>query len=76
MKSTKCDANKMGIECKAKKSLSVGHCKWCKLDFCSSHRLPEVHNCTGMNDCKKAANDNNTKKLKQHACCSNKVISL
>lgn len=24
---------------------TVGTCRWCKRDFCQSHRLLEVHNC-------------------------------
>ena len=30
----------------------VGHCKWCNLDYCQEHRIPEAHSCSGLQDCK------------------------
>ena len=38
--------------CKGRIVLMVGHCKWCDLDFCQEHRIPECHNCHNLTKCK------------------------
>lgn len=42
--------------CKRRLSL-VGHCKFCYMDFCSAHRLPEQHACVGIAGCRQQARD-------------------
>ena len=45
----KCQFNK---ECKASALKMIGECKFCKKYFCSSHRLPELHECTRFDEYK------------------------
>ena len=39
--------------CKGRIVALVGHCKWCNLDYCQEHRIPEAHMCIKIEDCKK-----------------------
>ena len=52
-------------DCCDKISITIGACKWCSKSFCLKHRLPEAHLCNKFNDCKQAAIDINTNKIKQ-----------
>jgi predicted nucleic acid binding AN1-type Zn finger protein len=46
----KCQFNK---DCKMSVLKMIGECKHCKKSFCSSHRLPELHDCTHFDDYKR-----------------------
>ena len=46
-KSKKCNQK----DCKEKISYIIGLCKWCNKEHCSNHRIPEQHNCIGLNKC-------------------------
>lgn len=63
-------------DCCDKISVAVGTCKWCSKSFCLKHRLPEAHLCTNFNDCKQAAIDKNTDKIKQEDGFLQKKIKL
>ena len=39
-------------ECFKKNTLVIGDCKFCNNSFCCNHRLPEVHDCTNLDDVK------------------------
>ena len=45
--------------CKGRIVLMIGNCKWCNLDYCQEHRIPECHNCSGLDDCKKNSFERN-----------------
>ncbi|KAI8799422.1 hypothetical protein BJ742DRAFT_664237, partial [Cladochytrium replicatum] len=51
----------------------VGHCRYCELDFCSAHRLPEAHVCQNMQSCRQASFDKNAGKLLGEKCVASKV---
>ena len=48
---------------KSGKTKQYFDCKFCKNSFCGNHRLPEMHKCPNLDDCKKKAFDDNTQKL-------------
>jgi predicted nucleic acid binding AN1-type Zn finger protein len=60
-------------DCKQKKSQSIGFCKWCQKTFCSSHRLPETHDCIGLKNCKTQAFNINKNKINNEKCVMHKV---
>ena len=63
-------------DCTKKQSMSIGLCKWCQKTFCINHRLPESHNCIGLQNCKKQAFEINKKKIGNEKCYSGKVTSI
>ena len=69
-----CDC--IDLECKQKKSLSVGYCKWCQKTFCVIHRLPESHNRSGYKNCKIQAFNLNKLKVDKGKCNGNKVSTF
>jgi predicted nucleic acid binding AN1-type Zn finger protein len=50
-------------DCRAKRVLIAGDCRYCSQTFCMAHRVPEDHVCTGLEDCKQAARQRNASKL-------------
>ena len=63
-------------DCNKKQNIIIGNCKWCNLYFCNTHRLPESHFCTKLNDCKNNAyNINQDKLLKEKTICQ-KVLTI
>tara|TARA_B100001564_G_scaffold158881_1_gene133516 strand:- start:3712 stop:4023 length:312 start_codon:yes stop_codon:yes gene_type:complete len=68
-KKNKCPCIIKGEQCTSQPSLAVGYCKWCDTTFCSSCRMPEVHNCPNLDklkESKKALNSNQLNKNKCH----------
>lgn len=55
----KCQCN----GCTHKAVLLVGDCKYCSGHYCGSHRLPEDHHCSGMDECRKRHFEKNKKTL-------------
>lgn len=65
---------KCGVEeCKHRPALVVGDCKYCTGHFCSEHRLPETHSCTGLAQCKEVHFNKNKDKLLREKCVASKV---
>jgi len=60
-------------ECFDKVAKIIGDCKFCELQFCSLHRLPEQHRCSHIVDVKKASFDRNSSKLLKEKCVADKV---
>ena len=58
--------------CKGRIVLIVGHCKWCDLDFCQEHRIPESHNCCNLAKCKEESFKKN-KELNSINCQFKKI---
>jgi len=54
----------------------VGFCKYCESDYCATHRLPESHNCTGLESCRTQAFEKNKAKLEREKCVGSKVTSV
>ncbi|CAJ0906861.1 5730_t:CDS:2 [Entrophospora sp. SA101] len=52
-------------ECKDKATKIVGHCRYCELDYCGRHRLPEAHACVNLTSCKQASFEKNAAKLRK-----------
>tara|TARA_B110000305_G_C19009529_1_gene434265 strand:- start:277 stop:588 length:312 start_codon:yes stop_codon:yes gene_type:complete len=68
-KKNKCPCIIKNEQCSSQPSLVVGYCKWCDTTFCSSCRMPEVHNCPNLDklkENKKALNSNQINKNKCH----------
>ncbi|KAH8671108.1 AN1-type zinc finger protein [Xylariales sp. PMI_506] len=50
-------------DCKDAVQRMFGDCGFCKNQFCSKHRLPEDHMCSGLDDCRKESHDRNAAQL-------------
>lgn len=61
--------------CKGRIVAMVGNCKWCNLDYCQEHRIPECHNCSGLEDCKKNSFERN-EALNNVSCQFKKIESF
>jgi ubiquitin C len=59
--------------CKSRATKIVGHCRYCQLDFCSSHRMTEVHNCSSLDEVKANAASKLGAKLMGEKAVSAKV---
>lgn len=51
----------------------VGDCSFCDGKFCSTHRLLEQHNCSGLQSCKDQLHEQNASKLQREQTQANKV---
>ena len=47
----KCIKNRCA-HCQAKSAPIIGDCKYCKMKYCGSHRLPEAHKCPNLDTCR------------------------
>ena len=54
----------------------IGDCRYCKLKYCSSHRLPEVHHCPEMETCRNVSHARNTQSLMKNKCVSSTVTDI
>src|SRR5439155_24323776 len=61
-------------QCNDKAAKIVGHCRYCELDFCARHRLPEAHACVNLTSCKQASFEKNAAKLRSEQCVASKVV--
>ena len=61
------------VLCKKKATLIIGHCKYCDLDFCVAHRIPETHACSGIELCKMIDANRNTAQLLACKCVASKI---
>lgn len=50
-------------ECKLKRCRISGECRFCTFSFCATHKMPEEHSCTNLNQCKQEANQKNATQL-------------
>ena len=57
--------------CQQKSATIVGNCRYCQLNYCSAHRLPESHLCPNMEDCKRQSFEKNS-----HTVLSGKCVAL
>jgi len=49
--------------CKLKTAMIVGFCRYCNIDYCLKHRLPEAHYCHNQETCNNTAKTNLENKL-------------
>jgi len=61
------------VGCTNRVVVLVGDCTYCKGKFCSTHRLPEAHNCIEIGLCKSIALDRNTELLFACKCVGSKI---
>ncbi|KDQ18098.1 hypothetical protein BOTBODRAFT_104426 [Botryobasidium botryosum FD-172 SS1] len=54
----------------------VGSCPHCQASFCGTHRLPEHHFCTGLQECRQQAFDMNKEKLERERTVANKMTTV
>lgn len=54
----------------------VGECTKCNKNFCGHHRLPEDHDCPALQTFRKAAFEENMKKLNKEATFANKISAF
>ncbi|EAU88610.1 nuclear protein [Coprinopsis cinerea okayama7 len=53
----------------------VGSCPHCQAQFCGSHRLPEQHECTHLQDCRQQAFERNKTKLESERTVAAKIAA-
>ncbi|EDR14246.1 uncharacterized protein LACBIDRAFT_305885 [Laccaria bicolor S238N-H82] len=53
----------------------VGQCPHCRNQFCGSHRLPEHHDCSNLEDCRQQAFDRNKNKLESERTVASKIAA-
>ncbi|ORY28588.1 putative nucleus protein [Naematelia encephala] len=51
----------------------AGDCPHCQRVFCSTHRTPESHNCTGIQACRDAAFQANKERLEKERTVASKI---
>ena len=51
----------------------IGDCKWCNNCYCQTHRIPEAHDCKGMQACKKRSFDLNQKNVLSQKCVKSQI---
>ena len=71
-KRKRCAAN----DCKGKTAPIIGWCKYCDLNFCGNHRLPEVHLCSNLKICKDVSHKKLTNDLSMGAIKGQKVEKI
>jgi len=59
--------------CIGKSATIIGYCKFCCLNYCASHRLPETHQCPNMADCKKQSFAENSQRVMSQKCVALKI---
>ena len=62
--------------CKKKCGICVFKCKYCEIDFCSSCRMPEIHKCIKMDECKGEYANNLKAKLMKEKTIADKLVRL
>tara|TARA_B100001057_G_C22006532_1_gene628125 strand:+ start:194 stop:448 length:255 start_codon:yes stop_codon:yes gene_type:complete len=68
--------NRCGFrDCNKKCALLIGDCRYCNFKFCEMHRLPEVHNCSNIEDCRQQHFMKNQNKLMTEKCVAPKVTA-
>ena len=65
----KCDLD----GCNDRSVMLVGDCKWCKHHFCSRHRIPENHSCSGMQSCRQEAVNRVAERVLSERCAPTKI---
>ncbi|KIY68603.1 hypothetical protein CYLTODRAFT_421450 [Cylindrobasidium torrendii FP15055 ss-10] len=53
----------------------VGQCAHCSSQFCSTHRLPEHHNCNNLEDCRQEAFKKNKERLESERTVASKMAT-
>ncbi|KAJ3502325.1 hypothetical protein NLJ89_g8940 [Agrocybe chaxingu] len=53
----------------------VGECPHCRAQFCGSHRLPEHHDCSNLEDCRQQAFERNKLKLESERTVASKMAT-
>ncbi|WOO85702.1 AN1-type zinc finger protein TMC1 [Vanrija pseudolonga] len=53
----------------------AGDCPHCSKVYCSAHRTPETHNCSGMQACRDAAFQANKERLERERTVASKIAS-
>jgi predicted nucleic acid binding AN1-type Zn finger protein len=63
-------------DCKRKKEMIIGNCKYCNHIFCLKHRLPEEHKCSNIDGMKDIKNKEIKKKLESEKCVTKKIQKI
>ncbi|KAH9484242.1 AN1-type zinc finger protein TMC1 [Psilocybe cubensis] len=53
----------------------VGECPQCSSHFCGTHRLPEQHNCSNLENCRQQAFERNKNKLESERTVASKMAT-
>ncbi|KAJ2931390.1 hypothetical protein H1R20_g5648, partial [Candolleomyces eurysporus] len=53
----------------------VGECPLCRAQLCGSHRLPEHHECSKLEDCRQQAFERNKSKLESERTIAPKIAA-
>jgi predicted nucleic acid binding AN1-type Zn finger protein len=57
-------------------SFTLLKCSYCKTDYCINCRIPEIHNCPNLNECKFTIRSNLAKELNNNTAIPLKIIKL
>ncbi|KAI0050918.1 hypothetical protein FA95DRAFT_1603188 [Auriscalpium vulgare] len=64
-----------GDQCNQAALRIVGQCAHCRMQFCSTHRLPEHHACNNLEDCRQQAFNRNKAKLESERTVVSKMAT-
>ena len=64
------------LACSGKKLKLIGKCSYCSLIFCKNHRLPETHECIGIQECKDRHKEILSKKLLNEKTVGKKIEDI
>lgn len=59
--------------CFQKSATIIGNCRYCLLNYCSVHRLPESHLCPHLADCKRQSFEKNSHTVLSGKCIAPKI---
>ena len=59
--------------CSDKAVKIIGHCRHCSAMYCSKHRLPESHSCSGLHQIKKRLHQKAMDELLRNKCIASKI---
>ncbi|CCH63091.1 hypothetical protein TBLA_0J00930 [Henningerozyma blattae CBS 6284] len=60
-------------DCSSTISKFIGNCKFCNKNYCSKHRLMEIHDCRGLKSCRDQMHKRNAEKLASEQTKSPKI---
>jgi predicted nucleic acid binding AN1-type Zn finger protein len=69
-KKTKCALS----VCQDRAVAILGDCKYCEARYCSKHRLPEMHACANIQQCKNEAVQKLSQQLLADKCVPTKLV--
>jgi predicted nucleic acid binding AN1-type Zn finger protein len=63
-------------DCAKRVVLIIGDCKYCENRYCEFHRIPESHQCTNMEACRKKSFEQNQARVMSEKTNASKMTYL